>query len=71
MILVICSESKECKLKFTLSIKNKPNISEKRYIEVEVRKEGEHEHKDNEAKQLRGDLMFILIYERIFTNKLF
>ena len=70
MILVICSESKKCKLKFTLSIKNKPNISEKSYIEVEVRKEGEHEHKDNEAKQLRGDLMFILIYERIFTKKI-
>ena len=54
LILVLCNESKECEVKFSLSIRNKPLEDEKSYFEVSVVKSGIHKHEVGK-KQLRGN----------------
>jgi mRNA-degrading endonuclease YafQ of YafQ-DinJ toxin-antitoxin module len=55
-ILVSCKETRDCEVKYTLSIRNKPVEDEKTFYQASVIRIGEHMHKDLKT-QLRGKVL--------------
>ena len=55
-ILVSCKETRDCEVKYTLSIRNKPVEDDRTFYQVSVIRIGEHMHKDLKT-QLRGKVL--------------
>ena len=49
-----CNESKDCQVKYSVSIQNENNDEANGYVEMEVTKIGEHSHLVSRKGQIRG-----------------
>ena len=69
--MATCTKNKKCTCKYVMTIDNSAEVAtNKQFVEVNVEKQGTHEHDEHDRKeQLRGEVRKEIVEDCLLKNK--